>query len=143
MDRKQYIDHYIQRLSDKKFEIYDVRRELEQQNVAEDEIKIIIRAVDEELQNRLLTIHGDQSSMFIRIGIILMVIGAGIAIGAHSGILGLKSLSFFTYGPFFVGLSMLLVGLFKRRGRTSGKHTGSVIDETKERKNISFRRKPD
>ena len=47
VDRKQRIDHYIQRLSDKNFEIYDVRRELEQQNVDEEEIKIIVRAVDD------------------------------------------------------------------------------------------------
>src|SRR5688572_31547506 len=73
MDRKERIDHYLQRLSEKNFEIYDVRRELEQQNVDEEEIKIIVRAVDDELQARLLTSsHQDSSSMFIRIGIILM-----------------------------------------------------------------------
>ena len=54
VDTKQRIDHYIQRLSDKNFEIYDVRRELEQQKVDEEEIKIIVRAVDAELQARLL-----------------------------------------------------------------------------------------
>ncbi len=48
------IDHYLQRLTDKGFEIYDVRRELEKQNVEEEEIKIIVRAVDDELQARLL-----------------------------------------------------------------------------------------
>ena len=57
VDRKQRIDHYIQRLSDKNFEIYDVRRELEQQKVDEEEIKIIVRAVDAELQARLLRIY--------------------------------------------------------------------------------------
>ena len=54
MDRQQRIDHYINRLSEKGFEIYDVRRDLESQNVEEEEIKAILRAVDEELQKRLL-----------------------------------------------------------------------------------------
>ena len=54
MDRKQLIDHYLQRLTEKGFEIYDVRRELEKKNVEEEEIKIIVRAVDDELQARLL-----------------------------------------------------------------------------------------
>ena len=80
MDRKQRIDHYLQRLSDKNFEIYDVRRELEQQNVDEEEIKIIVRAVDDELQARLLkSANPDYAAVFIRMGIILILIG--IALG--------------------------------------------------------------
>ena len=144
MDRKQRIDHYLQKISDKNFEIYTVRRELEEQHVEEDEIKAIVRAVDEELQRRLLTSHHhDQSSGFIRIGLIFMLIGAGIAIAAYTGVLNIKSFILLTYGPLFVGLSMLLVGLFRRRSKNFGKPQARDSDESNDKKIISFRRKPD
>ncbi len=144
MDRKQRIDHYVQRLSDKKFQIYDVRLELEQQKVDEEEIKFIVRAVDEELQNRLLSAQSrDQSTMFVRLGIILMVVGTAITVAFVTDALKTKSFMFLTYGPFIIGVSMLLVGLFKRRNKNSRKFAAPTVDDSKQRKDISFRRNPD
>ena len=116
MDRKQRIEYYLQRLSEKNFEIYDVRRDLEQQNVDEDEIKIVVRAVDHELQARLLqSANQDSSSLFIRLGIILMVIGIGLGLLAFFGVINPGNFFIFTYGSFFGGLSVLLIGIFKRK----------------------------
>ncbi len=104
VDRKQRIDHYIQRLSDKNFEIYDVRRELEQQKVDEEEIKIIVRAVDAELQARLLrSTNPDYTALFIRMGIILILIGLALGLATVAGIINA--------GVFF----MLCLRIFFRR----------------------------
>jgi hypothetical protein len=144
MDRKERIDHYIQRLSDKKFEIYQVRMELEQQNVDETEIKIIVRAVDDEIQRRLHTKSGkDYTGEFIRIGIILMAIGGLIMTASLTKLINTKNFLFVTYGPFFIGLSMLLVGLFKRTNKKIDDNTIPPDDKPDERRKISFKKRRD
>jgi hypothetical protein len=144
MDRKERIGHYIQRLSDKKFEIYQVRMELEQQNVDETEIKIIVRAVDDEIQRRLHIKGGkDFTVEFIRIGIILIAIGGLIMMASLTNLVNTKNFLFVTYGPFFVGLSMLFVGLFKRINKKIDNSTIPHEDKSNERQKISFKKRRD
>ncbi len=144
MDRKQTIDYYIQRLSDKNFQIYDVRRELEQQKVAEEEIRIIVRAVDDELQHRLQHGNpGETASQFIRIGIILVIVGVVLTTLALSGILKMGRLLILAYSPFFIGLSMILVGFLKRKTKNSKPLSLNRDDELQTKKDISFRKKRD
>jgi hypothetical protein len=140
MDRRQLIDHYIQRLSDKNFEIYEVRKELEKNNVDEEEIKIIVRAVDNELQNRLIAKRSeDHSADFIRIGAVLMFIGAVITITTYTGIVDTRNFFIIAYGPFFGGLSILLVGLVKRKRKRSNSLSIKQDNDLQEKKSISFR----
>jgi hypothetical protein len=140
MDTKQRIDHYIQRLSDKNFEIYDVRRELEQQKVDEEEIKIIVRAVDAELQARLLrTTIPDSTTLFIRMGIILILIGLALGLAIVVGIVNAGVFFMFAYGSFFCGISMLLVGMFKRKKSNSGNAPDQSNEEPGSRR-VSFRK---
>jgi hypothetical protein len=144
MDRKQTIDHYIQRLSDRKFEIYQVRKELEQQNVDEAEIKIIVRAVDDEIQRRLHTRSSkDYAGEFIRFGVVLMVIGGLITVASLTDLINTGNFLFVTYGPFFVGLSMLLVGLFKKANKKINDNTIIPEDKPNESRRISLKRKRD
>jgi hypothetical protein len=139
MDRRQLIDHYIQRLSDKNFQIYEVRKELEQNNIDQEEIKIIIRAVDNELQRRLLAKRSqDHSADFIRMGAVLMLIGAMITITTYTGIIDTRDFFIIAYGPFFGGLSILLVGLVKRKKKHS-KNLSIKPDNDLQEKSISFR----
>ena len=144
MDRKQTIDHYIQRLSDKKFEIYQVRKELEQQNVDEAEIKLIVRAVDDEIQRRLHTRNSkDYAGEFIRFGVILMIIGGLITAASLLHLVNTKNLLFLAYGPFFIGLSILLVGLFKRANKKANDATTIPEGNPNDKRKISFKRKRD
>lgn len=144
MDRKKTIDHYIQRLSDKKFEIYQVRKELEQQNVDEAEIKIIVRAVDDEILRRLhTTSNKDYAGEFIRFGVILMIIGGLITVASLTDLINTRNFLFVTYGPFFVGLSMLLVGLYKRSTKKITDSTDIPDNKPHESRKISFKRRRD
>ena len=141
MDRKQRIDHYLQRLTDKGFEIYDVRRELEQQNVEEEEIKIIVRAVDDELQARLLkSANPDYAGVFIRIGIILILIGIALALAMVVGVVEPGDFFIFVYASFFGGLSVLLFGLFKRK-KADVDNTPDPSKGQTGRSRVSFRKK--
>ena len=140
MDKKQRIDHYIQRLSEKNFEIYDVRRELEQQKVDEEEIKIIVRAVDAELQARLLSsTNPDYTALFIRMGIILVLIGLALGLSAVVGKFNAGVFFIFAYGSFFGGISVLLFGMFKRKKRNS-ENTPDQRNEDPGRSRVSFRK---
>ena len=116
MDRQQRINHYINKLSDKGFEIYQVRRELEAQGIEEQEIKAIVRAVDEELQKRLLlNSQKDQSTGFIRYGLTLVAIGGLLLALSITKIIYFGEFIYIGYAPFFIGLGMIVVGLLKKR----------------------------
>lgn len=54
-DRAKIIDFYLKMIADKDFEISDVRKDLERNKIDEDEIKMIVKLVDNELQRKLLT----------------------------------------------------------------------------------------
>lgn len=139
MNRQELIDHYLRRLSDKNFMIYDVRRELEQQKVDEEEIKQIMRAVDTELQDRLLkSANKDDTAVIIRIGVILMSIGVALGLGIAVGMINGADFFIFVYGAFFGGLAVVLVGLFKRKKIPS--RGGEQNDDGGERKRVSFRK---
>jgi membrane-bound ClpP family serine protease len=140
VDRKQRIDHYIQRLSEKNFEIYDVRRELEQKKVDEEEIKIIVRAVDAELQARLLrSTNPDYTALFIRIGVILILIGLTLGLAIVAGIINTGVFFMFAYGSFFGGISVLLFGIFKRKIGNSD-HAPDQSNDEPGRRRVSFRK---
>jgi len=140
VDTKQRIDHYIQRLSDKNFEIYAVRRELEQQKVDEEEIKIIVRAVDAELQTRLLrSTNPDYTALFIRMGIILMLVGLALGLAAVVGMINAGVFFIFPYGAFFSGISVLLFGMFKRK-KGNSENAPEQSNEEPGRRRVSFRK---
>ena len=139
MTRQEWIDHYLQRLSDKNFEIYQVRRELEQQNVDEVEIKQIVRAVDTELQDRMLKYATrSDGTGFVRMGAILMVIGVLLGIAVFIGVIDRGKFFIFAYGSFFGGLSVLLIGLFKKK--RDAVNRGVQPDDQSEKKRVSFRK---
>ena len=141
MDRKQLIDHYLQRLTDKGFEIYDVRRELEKKNIEEEEIKIIVRAVDDELQARLLkSASADYAGVFIRMGIILILIGIALGLIMVFGVVEPGDFFIFVYAAFFGGLSVLVIGLFKRK-KVNIDNTPDPGKEQPGRSRVSFRKK--
>lgn len=139
MNRQEWIEHYLQRISDKNFEIYQVRRELEQQNVDEEEIKHIVRAVDTELQNRMLkSATRNDGRGFVRMGAILMVIGVLLGIAVFIGVVNRGNFFILAYGSFFGGMSVLLIGLFKKK--RDGVNRDDRHDSEAEKKRVSFRK---
>lgn len=137
MDRQQRIDHYIKKISEKGFEIYQVRRELEAQHVEEQDIKAIVRAVDEELQKRLLlNSRKDQTTGFIRYGLVLVAIGGVLLALSITRIIYFGEFIYIGYGPFFIGLGMIVVGLLKKRKNDADDDEDDIDTNRK----ISFKR---
>lgn len=142
MDRKQTIAYYIQKLSNKNFQIYDVRLELEQLKVPEEEIKIVVRTLDDELQKQLLNKNQrDSASDFIKIGIIFMIIGAAITTATWARIINTGGTFVLAYGPLIAGLSMVLVGLAKRKKKKTEDLSPKQNENYGNKRGISFRKR--
>jgi hypothetical protein len=115
-DRAKIIDYYFQRINNKDFEISEVRRDLEKNNYDEDEIRIIVKLVDNELQRRnLLYTNNRKANDLIYIGGTVTMIGIIITVGTYTGLIEMGNSFLIVYGPFFGGLSILLTGLAKRQ----------------------------
>jgi hypothetical protein len=116
MSRAKVIDHYLKKINDEGFDVYQIRKELEKNEVDDEEIKIIVKLVDNELQRNLKRKRESNSvKPAILMGLILMVIGAGITIATYTGIIDMGNSFLIVYGPFFGGLSILFGGLAKRK----------------------------
>lgn len=118
MDRAKIVDYYIQKIDEngEEFTILEIRRELEKNNVDEEEIRIIVRLVDNELQRRLIDKStGDRSKEMIWFGGILTAIGLIFTIGSYTGIIKMGNSFLLAYGPILGGLSILFYGRSRRK----------------------------
>lgn len=116
MSRAKIIDYYLEKSQREGFELDEIWRDLTKNNVDEEEIRIIVRLVDNEMQRRMFhNSDGKQSNNLIWIGLILTVVGASITIGTFTGLLNTGRSFILAYGPFLVGLSILARGIAKKK----------------------------
>jgi len=115
MSRAKIIDHYIEKSKEPGFEIDQIRKELEPRNIPEEEIRIIVRLVDNTMQKQI-TNKSDHSknNELIWVGAFLTIFGAGITIGTYTGTIDIGNNVLIVYGPFFGGLSLLFGGWAKK-----------------------------
>jgi hypothetical protein len=116
VSRAKLIDYYLDKLSQPGFEFHQIRQELEANNVDEEEIKIIVRLVDNEVQRKLATRNASAgANQIIVTGAVISAIGALVTVGTYTGIINTGNYFIIAYGPFFAGLSILVAGLARRR----------------------------
>lgn len=116
MERAKIIEYYLQKINDKDFDLYEVRKELEKNGLEEEDIRIIVQQVDREIHRRLLQgSHRDKSKEMIGIGAVLTFVGASITIGTYTGILNTGDSFLIVYGPVVAGISILVGGLSLRK----------------------------
>lgn len=78
MSRANIVDHYIGKLSDPHFEIDQIRKELEGKDMPDEEIRVIVQLVDNELQKQLLAKStGKRSNEFVVVGMITTIVSEG------------------------------------------------------------------
>jgi hypothetical protein len=115
-DRAKIVDFYLQKITDNDFEISEVRKDMERNKFEEEEIKIIVRLVDNELQRRLLTATSNKKATdLVYIGTVITLIGVVITVGTYTGLIPMGDSFLIVYGPFLGGLATLFTGLAKRR----------------------------
>lgn len=116
MDRAKIVDFYIAKLDEPNFEISSIRPELEKNDFEEEEIRTIVKLVDNEAQRRLFTkASNSKSKELIWVGAFLTIFGAIITIGSYTGLIDMGNSYLIAYGPFFGGLATLFVGLSKNK----------------------------
>lgn len=116
MSRAKLVDYYIEKSRQEGFEIDQIRKELEGRGIPDEEIRAIIRLVDNQLQNELLTkSDNSKSNELFWAGLVIAIIGAAITIGTYTGVIYMGDSFLFVYGPLFGGLSLMFGGWAKRR----------------------------
>jgi hypothetical protein len=115
-DRAKIVDFYLQKISDTGFEISEVRKDLERNNFDNEEIKVIVRLVDNELQRRLLkSANNEKAKGLVFTGAVITLVGIAITFGTYTGLIDMGNSFLIAYGPILAGLSILFTGLAKRR----------------------------
>ena len=116
MNRAQIVDYYIQKIDNKEFDIYQLKKELKEKNIEDQEIKVIAKLIDNEIQRRLsLKSNKKKAVSLIYIGLILTFIGAFITVATYTNIIEMQNNYLIVYGPFFTGLSILFIGIAKSK----------------------------
>jgi hypothetical protein len=115
-ERTKIVDFYLKKIADKDFEISDVRKDLERNSIDEDEIKVIVKLVDNELQRKLLTeTENKRATDLVYVGAVITLIGLFITVGTYTGLIPMGDSFLIVYGPFLGGLSILFMGLARKR----------------------------
>lgn len=114
-DRAKIIDFYLAKISDKSFEISDVRKDLERNNYPEDEIRVIVRLIDNEMQRRLdadLTNKKARDLTYFGAGV--AILGLFITIATYTRLIDMGNRFIISFGPILGGLTIMFMGLARR-----------------------------
>lgn len=117
--KEEIINYYFQRFEEKDFEISQVRRDLEKRNIEPEEIKNMVRIVEDEFQ-RYIKFKSEKAkgNGMVWMGVFLMIVGVGVTFLSYRGIIDLGNrFTLFSYGPFLGGLSLIFIGRSKRLRR--------------------------
>ena len=108
-----------------------VRPELIQRGLTEDEIKTVVRQVDNELQSQLMSGQGSSPQLLV-VGIVILVVGLILTVGIYAGLFSsIRSyVALFGYIPIVAGIAMIFVSL-KRKMRKNARTFGSRMQDEK------------
>jgi len=115
MSRAKLVDYYLNKMDDD-FRISQVREDLERNHFDEEEIKIIVRLVDNALQRKLADKENNRKATELMVmGAVIAIVGAGITIGTYMAWIDMGNSYVILYGPFVGGLSLFAAGWAKRK----------------------------
>ncbi|HEY5917729.1 MAG TPA: hypothetical protein VIU13_10025 [Chryseolinea sp.] len=127
MTDDELINDLVSRIAKGEITFDKIRPMLEERGLDELRIKQIVRKVDDEIQQALVTKSTSSSvDQVIRIGVILLVVGAVLTIGSFAGLFSLQQsyLVIFAYGPLIAGLVLIVGGVRrKKKNLTQGSDT--------------------
>lgn len=131
MTTSELVQLFVDKIQRGEITFDKVRPELMSRGMAENEIRMVVRQVDEELQNRLLS--GQKfSPQLIVVGTVILALGLVLTIGIHAGLFSsIRSyVALFGYIPIVSGIAMIFVALKRRRG-TKARTFGSRLEDEK------------
>ncbi|GAA4829644.1 hypothetical protein [Algivirga pacifica] len=115
LTRADIIDHYLLKVIEEKLPLHKIRPELEEHHVPDEEIRIIVRFIDEELQRQVIKESRKKKSRALtRVGLFLVVVGMGITIATYTGWIDMGDEFLIAYGPVLSGMSLVMAGRVRR-----------------------------
>ena len=129
MTEDELINDFVSRIAKGEITFDKIRPMLEERGVEESRIKKIVRAVDDEIQKSLLTKSTTSSvGQVILLGVVLLVIGAVLAIGSFAGLFSLSNsyMVIITYGTLIGGLVLLVGGLRRKKKKNLAQGTDTL-----------------
>ncbi|MBL4587255.1 MAG: hypothetical protein JKX84_09405 [Flavobacteriales bacterium] len=116
MTRAEYINHFIAKSKDPKFEFSSVRKELEAQKVDPEEIKIIVRSVDNVVQYEAIKETNNlKGKEVIYSGAALLTFGLFMTVGNYTGFIDFGNVYVIAWGPVLAGGGMIFAGLSQQQ----------------------------
>jgi hypothetical protein len=108
------INYYLDKSYEENFDLSQLRKELENSNFNPDDIKEIIRLIDNDLQKRaVINSNINRAKEMIYIGVFLVFVGLGITLSTYIGLVKMGDSFLVVYGPFIGGISLILTGYTK------------------------------
>jgi hypothetical protein len=106
-----------------------IRKELVESGMMEEEIRKLIREVDERVLRETITAGGrEKARQWYRFGVILAVAGLILSIAFNAGIVFRNLRALVVYSPFFEGILVMIFGkALKRKQPTSSEKSLGAI----------------
>lgn len=115
-DRAKIINYYLPKVNNTDFTIYDVRKELMKNGMEEDEIKIIVKQLDNAVQQKmLLEYNNKQADVITKVGLVITSLGLLYTLGTWFGFIPMGDSFLLAYGPVLGGLSITFTGIARKR----------------------------
>lgn len=115
LDIKKLADLY---LSENKngMSFSQIRKKLEEQNIPEDQIKLIIRSMDDEIfKKESIKSNNSKAIETIGVGAFLMLFGLSVTISVFFHIIDVGNTFVIAHGPIIIGLGIMISGIGKYR----------------------------
>jgi hypothetical protein len=129
MTIQERVDYFVDQVAGGQLAFDQVRGQLESEGLPEQEIKMIVRQVDDEVQGRLLGQSKKSGfNQMIFVGLFLALIGLILTIGSLVGFLSKGiDMAIFAYGPLFAGLVILFAGIRRKKRKNISNEFSSRI----------------
>ncbi len=117
MKRSEWVDHYVEKLSDKNFDMMSIQKELKGGGLDQKEINIIVRLVDNKRVLGVAKSASNKSANSLTgLGILVLGVGLLVTVGTFTGFIAqFKYFYVVAYGPMLIGLGLIISGLAKKR----------------------------
>lgn len=110
-NRAKTVDHFVEEVQAGRLELSGIRPKLEQENVPDEEIRIVFRLVDRQVQKGVLQVaENDRNRNMLYGGLILCGAGLVVTVGTYLGIFDMRGYYLVAYGPILGGGLMALSG---------------------------------
>jgi hypothetical protein len=122
--RENEIEELVERKREGK-SYAEIRAELGERGLSEQEIRRAIRKIDEKvLDAELNQKQRSKSNQWYRVGIFIATLGLILTLGANRGIILEGVPKWIVYAPFFAGIVMMLAGRYAKPAPSGPKQSG-------------------